>query len=87
MANGVRKYICDHFGRNISLAEVANHVYMSETYFSKKFKKVNGLKFSEYLTSVRIRKADELLLETELSIAHIAEACGFSDTNYFLLVF
>lgn len=81
------KYICDNFERNISLAEVANHVYMSETYFSKKFKKVTGLKFSEYLTSVRIRKADELLLETELSIAHIAEACGFSDTNYFGDVF
>lgn len=81
------KYICDHYSRNISLAEVADHVYMSETYFSKKFKKVTGLKFSEYLTSVRIRKADEMLLETEMPISHIAEACGFSDTNYFGDVF
>ena len=81
------KYICDHYSRNITLAEVANTVFMSETYFSKKFKKVTGLNFSEYLTSVRIRMADEMLLETKKPISRIAEECGFSDTNYFGDVF
>jgi len=81
------KYICDHFSRNITLGEVASTVFMSETYFSKKFKKVTGLNFSEYLTSVRIRMADEMLLETKKPIARVADECGFSDTNYFGDVF
>ena len=81
------KYICDHYGKELSLAEVSGHVYMSETYFSKKFKKVTGLNFREYLTSVRIKAADELLLETEKTIAEISECCGFSDANYFGDVF
>jgi AraC-like DNA-binding protein len=77
------KYICEHYSEELSLAEVSGHVYMSETYFSKKFKKVTGLNFREYLTSVRIKAADEMLLETEKPIAEIAECCGFSDANYF----
>lgn len=81
------KYICDHFNSNLTLAEVAGAACMSQTYFSKKFKKVTGMNFSEYLTSVRIRMADELLLETKESVTAIAETCGFSDANYFGDVF
>lgn len=81
------KYISDHYNQNITLRDVAESVYMSETYFSKKFKKVTGLNFSEYLTSIRLQQADKLLSETSLSIADVAERCGFCDANYFGDVF
>lgn len=81
------KYICDNYAKHLTLGEVAAKVYMSETYFSKKFKWVTGLNFREYLTSVRIKAADEMLQETDLSIAAIAESCGFADANYFGDVF
>lgn len=77
------KYIANHFREDISLADVAARAYMSESYFSRKFKKITGLNFSEYLTSTRIKAADDLLLQTSMSIAEIAAACGFSDANYF----
>lgn len=81
------KYIYENYQQELTLSKVAAHVYMSDTYFSKKFKKVTGLSFREYLTSVRIKMADEMLLETKQSIAQIAEACGFADANYFGDVF
>lgn len=81
------KYICDHFRQPLTLEEVASRVYMSQTYFSKRFKKVTGLNFCEYLLSVRIRAADELLLETNRPVADIAAECGFGDANYFGDVF
>lgn len=81
------KYIYDNYNKDLTLAQVAEYVYMSETYFSKKFKKVTGLNFREYLTSIRIKMADELLLESRKSIAAIAEECGFGDANYFGDVF
>lgn len=81
------KYIYDNFNKEVTLGEVASYVYMSETYFSKKFKKVTGLSFREYLTSIRIKMADEMLLETKKSISAIAEECGFGDANYFGDVF
>lgn len=81
------KFICDRYSQNITLRDAAESVYMSETYFSKKFKKVTGLNFSEYLTSIRLQQADKLLLETNLSVADVADRCGFCDANYFGDVF
>lgn len=81
------KYIYENYNKDITLADVANYVYMSESYFSKKFKRVTGLNFSEYLTNVRIKKADEMLLETQLTISEIAQECGFRESNYFGDVF
>ena len=80
-------YIFENSARSLTLHEVAAHVYMSDSYFSKKFKKVTGFNFNEYLTSTRIKKADEMLLNTNMSIADIAEKSGFSDANYFGDVF
>ena len=77
------QYISEHFREDISLADVAAQAYMSGSYFSRKFKKITGLNFSEYLTSTRIKAADDLLLQTSLSIAEIAASCGFGDANYF----
>ncbi|MBQ9097381.1 MAG: helix-turn-helix transcriptional regulator [Clostridia bacterium] len=81
------KYIYENYNKDITLADVANYVYMSESYFSKKFKRETGLKFSEYLTNIRIKKADEMLLETQLPISEIAALCGFRESNYFGDVF
>lgn len=77
------KYIYENFDKKLTLSSVAGYVHMSESYFSKKFKAVTGLNFSEYLTSTRIKAADELLLGTDKSISEIAELCGFPDPNYF----
>jgi len=81
------KYICDNYARELTLGEVAEQACMSEAYFSRRFKKATGLTFREYLTSVRIRAADEMLTETDSSIAAVAEKCGFGDANYFGDVF
>jgi len=81
------KFIYDNSHRQITLADAANHIYMSESYFSKKFKKVTGLNFGEYLTSIRIKMAEDMLFETNKSIMEIAELSGFRDANYFGDVF
>ena len=41
----------------------------------------------EYLQDIRMKKARELLLKTDMQISEISEACGFSDTNYFIACF
>ncbi len=81
------RYIYENFDKKLTLSSVASFVHMSESYFSKKFKAVTGLNFSEYLISTRIKAADEMLLGTDKSISEIAETCGFSDPNYFGDVF
>lgn len=83
----VCRYICNYYNRPINLDEIAKIAYMSPTYFSKKFKKVTGFGFNEYLNSVRVKMAINMLLETRYSITEIAMYCGYQDSNYFGDVF
>lgn len=81
------RYITTHYTENLTLTQVARTVFMSEGYFSKRFKSVTGFGFSEYLNLVRLRHAAKLLTDTKLPITEIAYQCGFSDSNYFGDVF
>ena len=78
-----RKYIEDHFDKDISLDDVSRVVNISPYYFSKVFKEECGLNFIEYLTNIRIDKAKELLEKSNLSIKEICISCGYTDPNYF----
>lgn len=81
------RFITQNYKKNITLNSVAEHINMSPTYFSKKFRKSTGFGFKEYLLNIRIKKAASLLLETNNSITDIAYSCGFNDSNYFGDVF
>lgn len=83
----VAKYISENYAMSISLEDAARKANMSVTYFSRKFKRVTGFGFKEYLCSVRLKEAERRLLETKESITEIALQCGFNDSNYFGDVF
>lgn len=75
------------FSQHLSLTDVAEELKLSTNYLSVKFKEETGKPFSEYLTSVRIAYARQLLDTTDLPIASVAEECGIPDNNYFARVF
>lgn len=72
------------FTENITLSGVAERISISPEHLSRIFKKETGFGFSEYLTILRLKKAEEMLKsDTRTSIAEVAYACGFNDSNYF----
>ena len=81
------RYIDAHYHEDISLDMVAAKIGISPFYLSRLIKQIKGIAFIEYLTDVRIRKAKEIALETELPIAEIALKCGYSNITYFYKVF
>lgn len=81
------RYIRTNYMDDLSLEEVAAHVNISPTYFSKKFKSSTGFGYKEYHMNVRIQKASDMLLETNKSISEIALECGFNDSTCFGLAF
>lgn len=77
-------YINDHLCENISLDDVASHVFMSPAYFSAYFKRKTGKKFIDKLTSIRMEKAAQLLLNDDsLSAAEISNMIGYNHIGYF----
>jgi AraC family L-rhamnose operon transcriptional activator RhaR len=60
---------------------------ISENYFSKLFKEVAGINFSEYVQKVRIDEACRLLRETDLKVLEVALRVGFNDLKFFYDVF
>jgi len=76
-------YICKYYYNNITLVDVANEFGISESGLSKKFKTFSGFRFKEYLIGVRMKAAENYLLNTDKSITEISDLCGFNDSNFF----
>ena len=82
-----KQFINDHYAEDLSLEQVAKAVNVSTFYFCKLFHRVTGVKFTEYLSSVRIEKAKDLLLNRNLRISEIAYQVGFQSLTHFNRVF
>lgn len=81
------EYIQNNFSSKVTLPDVAGICAVSPEHMSRSFKKETGFGFSEYLTIIRLKHAENLLKNTSFSITEIAEQCGFEDSNYFSCVF
>ncbi|MCL1938654.1 MAG: AraC family transcriptional regulator [Candidatus Azobacteroides sp.] len=83
--------VCDYIERNyanpLNLCDVASIVNMSESAFSHFFKKRTNTSFKDYLTTVRISHACQLLTKTTHSVSEICFACGFNNVSNFIRIF
>lgn len=83
----VEQYIISNIKEELDLESIANNFNLSPYYFSRSFKETMGCNLSDYINSVRIKKAKELLKKNEMSIKEIGYEVGYSDPNYFSKVF
>lgn len=82
-----RKFIDSHYNKDISLDDVSREVDISPYYFSKLFKEETGRNFVEYLTEIRMNRAKELLMSSDMSMKEICSEIGYADPNYFSRTF
>lgn len=80
-------YLQDHYQEQVTLNEVAEHVYVSTYYISRMFKKELGRNFVDYLNEIRIHKAKELLKNVKYKTYEVAEMVGIPDPHYFSKLF
>ncbi|MFC4302317.1 response regulator transcription factor [Cohnella boryungensis] len=83
----VRLTIEQSYMNELSLTMLADRFHLNPTYLSELFKKQTGKTFSDYLTQVRIGKAEELLRDPQMRLADIAELVGFANASYLSSVF
>ncbi|WP_168123672.1 response regulator [Paenibacillus sp. HB172176] len=82
-----RHYIQSHLGQDLSLAQLADHVYVHPNHLSKVFKQTMHLSLSQYIYQQRIQKAAELLKATDAKIYQVGERVGYPNTNWFIKKF
>ena len=81
-------YIGEHYSDpNITVAEIAQSIGISEGHLSHTFKKETDYTLLNYLTRYRIHKAMELLRDCRLKVYEIAEQVGYRDITYFSSTF
>jgi len=74
----------DHeFAETWSLARAASVACMSEYHFCRLFKATKGVTLGQYLTDLRVKKAQELLSREEHSVTEVAFAVGFQSISQF----
>jgi len=80
-------YIYSHIHYRITIAELAEHLNLSESYLSKLFKKEIGIPLSNYILELKLEKAKNLLQFSDYSIVDIANYLSFSSQSHFIQAF
>ena len=87
MIDNVISEIREHYMEDISLTSLSAKYNISMGHLSKMIKESLSVNFSDYIASLRIQRAKELLRDDRLSIQEIAEIVGYNDYFYFTKVF
>lgn len=77
------QYIKDNISSPMMIKHVAGYMYLSEKQISRIIKKKTGLSAKQYINQVKLKKAKELLKDTDMLMKEIAEQLGFSSEYYF----
>lgn len=85
--NSVKDYIITNHKENITIDELANHVFLSNQYLCRLFKEQTGMTIIQFLQQVRVEKSINLILSTNKKISDIADLVGYSDLKHFNSVF
>lgn len=80
-------YIQEHYTERITLDALANYADRNPQYLSAAFTKEFRMPVTEYIASLRIERAKDLLITTGMPISEIAARVGYQDAKYFSRIF
>ena len=87
IVKATKEYMEQHYAEDISLEDMADHVNISPQYFSKLIKKTTGFNFTDWLSMLRVKKAKELLTNSNFTVKEVCFMVGYKDPNYFSRIF
>lgn len=83
----LREYIAAHLGDDLTIATLARRLHLNAKYLGEIFKQATGESLGAYVIRMRMRRACDLLLGTDLKIYSVAEQVGYSDPKHFAGMF
>lgn len=83
----LKEYLKENLNQDLSIEAICKQFYISQSKLYKLAKTNLGMGLSDYIRIQRLKKAQKLLLDTDMPITQIAEMVGIYDTNYFIRAF
>jgi AraC-like DNA-binding protein len=82
-----REYIVENHDRDISVADAAGYVFLSQGYFTRAFRDETGMSPMAFMMQVRVDHACKLLEQRDIKVSGVAEQVGFSSPQRFNAAF
>lgn len=80
-------YMTENYAEHLTIATVAKAVSLNPVYFGALFKKETQVTFRDYLNTIRLNQAEDMLRSKKFNVTETAQNCGFSDVFYFSRLF
>lgn len=81
--NELEQYILEHIGDRLNIESLAQKFYYHPKYLSQIVKNNKGQTLKDYIISIRMERARDLLSQTQMTVDQISEILGFSSSQYF----
>ncbi|WP_435924724.1 response regulator transcription factor [Paenibacillus sp. DYY-L-2] len=83
----IQQYIDQHLADNITSIDMARYLFLNPSYFSRYFKRMTGMTFTDYVHQYKMKLATKMLKMSSQSLESMAVGLGYSDRTYFSKVF
>jgi AraC-like DNA-binding protein len=80
-------FVDKNYSQKITVSDMSELINFSQQHFCRIFKAYTGKTFIEYITLIRLDKARELIVKTDITITQISSMTGFCTPNYFNRIF
>ena len=87
LSQRIVRYLESHYSEDLSLDSLAASMDYNKSYLCVAFKKDTDLTILDCLNMIRIRRAAELIVYSDHSLAQVSEMCGFASVSHFNRVF
>ena len=87
LSKRVIEFLTDHYGENLSLDDISAGVGVTKNYLCNAFKLNTGITIVDCLNMIRIRKAAEQIVYSDLPLTEVAQMCGYVSASHFNRVF
>ncbi|MEF2246787.1 response regulator [Paenibacillus sp. IITD108] len=83
----IQNYIDEHLSENITSIDMAYYLYLNPSYFSRYFKRLTGINFTDYVHQYKMEIASKILKTSNQTLESVSMMLGYSDRPYFSKVF
>jgi two-component system response regulator YesN len=83
----VDRFLEEHADQMVTSTDMAEHLHLNASYFSRYFKKLSGVNFTDYVNQYKMNLAITMLAQPNETVENVAYTLGFSDRAYFSKVF